>query len=425
MGPQKTRRIDASIESFLADEPVVAIQGPRTVGKSTLLRALAQRHGAQVFDLDDLATRSAVAADPLTIAAAAAPVLIDEFQHVPQVLDAIKSELNRDLRPGRFVITGSTRHDALPVAAQALTGRLHIVTVLPFSQGEITGDREDFVDRLVDHPLGAIDVAVASGPSTTSRAEYVRRVAVGGFPLAVERSAARRARWFDDYVRLSLERDVLELRRLRQRALLPRLFAALAAQTGQVLNVAAASARAGLESRTGEEYLRLLEAIFLLHRLPAWGTTLRARAASRPKIHIVDSGVAARVLRLTPEKLGGLDATTQTQFGHLLESFAVGEVLKQLSWREQSSLVGHWRTRDGDEVDMVVERDDGTVIAIEVKASRHVAGRDFAPLARLREAVGARFTAGVVLFLGERGFRYKDRLAAIPLDCLWTPGPTT
>ncbi len=423
MSTAKIRRIGDLVVSLMGEEPVIAIQGPRSVGKSTILRMLAQTRDAQVFDLDDPATRAAVAADPLSIAAAESPVFIDEYQHVPEILDAIKAELNRDLRPGRFLMTGSTRHDALPVAAQALTGRLHVLTLFPFSQGEIAGTPENFIDRLVEDPQGAVQQALTLGLSTTTRADYVQRITVGGFPLAVDRSAGGRVRWFDDYIRLSLERDILELRRPQRRAQLPRLFEALAGQTGQILNMSAAASRAGLEDRTGEEYVKLLEALFLVQRLSAWGTTLHARAAARPKIHVLDSGVAARVLRLTPEKLVRLDPTSQSQFGHLLESFVVGEVLKQLSWREQVSHTGHWRRHDGDEIDLIVEREDGSVIAFEVKAGRRVTGQDFAPMGRLRDALGARFEAGIILFLGERGYNYQDRLSAIPLDRLWTPLP--
>src|SRR5450830_913290 len=139
------RRIDDVVERRLREEPVIALQGPRTVGKSTQLRELASTHAVEVLDLDDLATRDAVLADPALFVSGPEPVCIDEYQKAPVVLDAIKAELNAGLRPGRFLITGSTRHDALPAAAEALTGRLHIVTIYPLSQGELAGVRENLV----------------------------------------------------------------------------------------------------------------------------------------------------------------------------------------------------------------------------------------------------------------------------------------
>jgi uncharacterized protein len=411
-----SRRIEQVARTRLLDEPVIALQGPRAVGKTTILRALASAYGVEPIDLDDLATRAAVAADPGTFVAGRPPVCIDEYQHVPVVLDAIKAELNRDGSPGRYAITGSTRHDALPRAAQALTGRLHLMAVNPFSQGEIAGVEEDFVETFFADPAAT----VTAEPSSTSRAEYVTRAVCGGFPSALRRSSeSARARWFDDYVKLCLERDVAELARIQRKAALPELLVRLAAQTGQVLNIAAAGEAAGLKKRTADNYVKLLEALFLVYRLPAWGKTLRARAASLPKLHVVDSGLAARLLRLTAAKLDRPSPTALQQFGHLLETFVVAEVRKQVSWMDGVATVGHWRTRDGVEVDLVVERDEGSVVAFEVKAGSRVTARDLAGLRVIRDAVGDTFVAGAVMHTGSRSYVADDRIFALPIDRLW------
>ncbi len=408
------RRIEAVLTSRLREEPVIAIQGPRSVGKSTLLVALADRHDVQVLDLDNPAVRDAVDLDPGSFVGGPAPVCIDEYQKAPVVLDAIKAELNRRTSAGRFVITGSTRFDALPRAAQALTGRLHLLSLLPFSQGEIDGSPEDFLDVALTSPAELLGYQ-----SNTYREEYVERACRGGMPLAVSRTQSSRDRWFDDYVRVSLERDVLNLSRIRQPELMPVLLQRLAGQTAQVLNMAAAGRSAGLEARTAESYTKLLEDLFLVTRLPAWGRTLRARATSAPKIHVVDSGLAARLLRLSPERLGSLDPAGLTEFGHLLESFVVGEITKQISWSDRVSGLGHWRTHDGQEVDLVVEHSDGSVTAFEVKASARVTKRDGRGLRALRDSLGDRFNAGIVLSTGELSFRLEDRIQVVPIDRLW------
>jgi len=414
MSAHVTRRIEAVLASRLAEEPVVAIQGPRSVGKSTLLAGLAAREGVGVLDLDNPVVRDAVNADPGAFVEGQSPVCIDEFQKAPVVLDSIKTELNRRTRAGRFVITGSTRFDALPRAAQALTGRLHLLDLLPFSQGEIDGVTEDFLDIAMSDPS-----ALTGYRSQCSRAEYVDRVCRGGMPLAVTRTPASRDRWFDDYVRVSLQRDVLELSRIRQAALMPVLLARLAGQTAQVLNMAAASRSTGLEARTAETYTKLLEDLFLVARLPAWGRTLRARAVAAPKIHVVDSGLAARLLRLTSERLGALDPSGLTEFGHLLESFVVGELRKQASWSDTITGLGHWRTHDGQEVDLVVEHRDGRVTAFEVKASARVTKRDGRGLVALRDSLADRFNAGFVLTTGDLSYRLEEGILVVPIDRLW------
>jgi uncharacterized protein len=412
------RRLQAAVTSLLTDEPVVILQGPRTVGKSTLLRHLATARGRSVVDLDDLTTRDAVSTDPALFAAADPPVCIDEYRHVPELLDAIKAELNRAADPGRFVLTGTTSYTSLPWAAQSLTGRLHVAPVWPLSQGEIGGITETFAATALTDPAATVTAA----PSTTSRADYIARVVAGGFPEALRRgTAAARARWFDNYVTLVLERDVIDLSRVRQRNLLPRLLRRLAAQTAQVLNVSRAAEELSMDRATAEDYTKLLQAVFLVDRLPAWGQTLRSRVAARPKIHIVDSGVAAWLLRLTSDKLGSLQPAALTEFGHLMETFCVGELRKQLSWLTEPVDIGHWRTHDGAEVDLVVERSDGSVVGFEIKSDSRVPGKAFAGLRQLRDRLGASFLGGIVLYAGARSYSYDDRLHAVSIDRLWTP----
>lgn len=418
----RQRRLTPVLEMLVGEEPVLALHGPRSVGKSTLLRAFAQAHGVPVVDLDDLATREAVRANPAAAIDEHTPLCLDEYQHLPEVLDAIKARLNRDgAIPGTAVITGSTRHDTLPRTAQALTGRLQVLTIWPLSQGEIDGTYEDLITRLRENP----EATVAAAPtSPTARIEYVERVCAGGFPLALGRTGHGRDRWFDSYVTQSVERDALELSRIRQRDALRTLLDRLAGQTGQILSIGKAADGLGVDRKTAEGYTKLLEDLYLVQRLPAWGKTLRARTSTSPKLHVVDSGLAARLLRLSPAKLARLDPTVLTEFGHLLETFVVAELRKQVSWLDEAVTTGHWRTRDGDEVDFVIEFDDGRVLAFEVKASERVAGTNLNALRKLRDALGPRLIAGVALTTGPRAYTYEDRLHVLPIDRLWRPTPT-
>jgi len=410
------RRLGEVVRRRLDDEPVVVLQGPRAVGKSTLLQALAASRDREIVDLDDLATRDAARADPALFVRGQAPVLIDEFQHVPELLDAIKAELNRDGSPGRFVLTGSTRYATLPAAAQALTGRAHRIDVLPLSQGEVAGIREDFAEALLSDPLSLVDPRLPA----IAREEYVSRVVAGGFPPVLRRARpADRARWFDDYVNLVIERDVMELTRVRQRRQLPLLLRQLASQTAQVLNIAKAAARIGMEKSTAENYTKLLESVFLVHQLPAWGTTLGSRIGAAPKIHVVDSGLAARLLRLTESKLGTASAAALTEFGHMLETFVVGEVCKQLDWLDAPVQRGHWRTHDGEEVDLILEREDGKVAAVEVKAASRAPASELRGLLKLRRKLGSQFLGGVVLYTGARAYTHDRNLHVVPITRLW------
>jgi hypothetical protein len=411
------RRLAAVLADRMSEEPTVVLNGSRTVGKSTLLGAFAQRLGKVVIDCDDPATRAAVRNDPGRFVAGPDTVLIDEYQHVPEILDAIKAELNRDLRPGRYVLAGSTRYSTLPQAGQSLTGRVDILDVLPLAQMEIDGNSHEPLVHLL---LQGTRPPVVAEESQTTRDEYARRITSGGMPVALRRPPGRsRSRWFRNYLDLVVDRDVIELSRVRQREMLPRLLGQLAARSAQVLNIAAAAQAIGMEKSSAENYLRLLEAVFLVQRLPAWGTTLGSRVARQPKIHLVDSGVMAWLLGLTPEKITQGDPAVLTEYGHVVESFAVGEILKQVSWWDAPVTVGHFRTAAADEVDLILERDDGAVIAFEVKAGTRIHGEDLRGVRTLRTRLGNRLLAAVVLYTGAFSYTHDDGTLVLPLDLLW------
>jgi uncharacterized protein len=415
------RNLEPVISQRLTTVPVVIVTGARTVGKSTILAACARAHGSQVLDLDDMPTRRAVASDPSLYAQGPGePVCIDEFQHVPAFLDAIKAELNTGPRPGRFLLTGSTRYDLLPRASQSLTGRAHIVTMWPFSQGELRGTRENFIDTLLNDAAAL----VTATPSSTSRASYEQMIVAGGFPIALSQpSRADRNRWFKDFITMIVQRDVMEIRRIRQRAAMPELLRHLASQSASVLNVAAIAEKMSIDARTLGDFVTLLEAVFLVHRLPAFGRTLSSRVNRSPKIHMTDTGLACYLLDLSEHRLAQRNPHVLTEFGHVVETFAVNELIKQAGWSGSAAEFSHLRTREQQEVDLVVEGDDGRIAGVEIKAGSTVTGEDFRGLRLLREQAGSDFAGGVLLNLGTRAYTFEDRLHIVPMDRLWARTP--
>ncbi len=219
-------------------------------------------------------------------------------------------------------------------------------------------------------------------------------------------SAVARQRWFDNYIELCLERISDDISNIRDMAGLRRLFHRLASQTGQVLNMTSAGAAAELKQKTAHNYTGLLESSFLIQRIPAWGTTLRARATRLPKLHVVDSGVAARLLGLSSDRLAGRDPTALQQFGHLLETFAVGEILKQASWMDHTPTVGHWRTRG-----RARSRPGGGTTRRCRRSVRNQGSRRMAGPERTRSADPARRTRNPIQ--GRRRFPYR-RVGHVP-----------
>jgi len=218
---------------------------------------------------------------------------------------------------------------------------------------------------------------------------------------------------------LVVMRDVLDIARIRQRDALPRLLRQLAAQTGQMLNITKAGQTIGLESSTANRYAALLEAAFMIQRLPAWGETMGKALASYPKVHVIDSGLAAWLMGLSATKIRSRNPAALTEFGHVVETFTVGEILKQVSWSDDVITASYFRTRDGDEVDLVLESWDGRVVGFEIKSGTRIKDPDLNGLRLLRDRLGERFVGGYVLNLGELAYRKEDRITVLPLSHVW------
>ncbi len=236
----------------------------------------------------------------------------------------------------------------------------------------------------------------------------------GGFPIPVAMShVGDRAGWFKDFVGMVIERDVMELRKVRQRQVLPRILQHLASRTAGVLQATDIAARVELDNRLVGDYITLLESVFLIHRLSAFGRTLSSRVAKSPKVHMIDTGLAANLLGVTERRLHMRDPATLTEFGHLVETFAVNELIKQGGWSESLLEFSHFRTKEHHEVDLVIESHEGMVAGVEIKAKSSIEDKDFRGLRLLRDHLGKDFVAGVLINLGQLSYTYDDRL--------WTP----
>ena len=393
---------------------IIVLNGPRQSGKSTLMKALADQAAALVT-LDDRIALRAARTDPAGfVGGYGYPLLIDEVQRGgdPLVL-AIKAVVDRDDRPGQFVLAGSSRFLTVPTLSESLAGRARIIDLWPLSQGELGGGRDGLIDRLFDPPadLRALDVAAMN------RRAMMERVVLGGFPAVHRMPASLRRDWFEDYRRTLVQRDLAELRQLRRLNEVPRLLRLAAERTAQEVNLTSYAGALGLTVDTTRDYLALLEVIYVHQLLPGWTSGLTSRASRRPKLHIVDSGLAADTLGASVDTLA---APTSTLAGPLLETFVVGELTRQRTWSSVRPDLYHFRDRDRREVDVVVEARDGRVAAVEVKAAVDVDESDTRWLVYLRDRLGDRFVNGVVLHLGDRPRPLGDRLTALPIAALWS-----
>jgi predicted AAA+ superfamily ATPase len=404
------RSLIGPLREALADTPVVVVAGPRQAGKSTLAEHVVAGAEGTWLTLDDGAVLGAAREDPVGfISGRTGLVGIDEAQRVPELLLAVKAEVDRERRAGRFLLTGSTRLLGAPKLADSLAGRMEALTLLPFTQSEL--DDDGVVPGLID--LAFDDDLSRVRPPAVAKAEVLERAMAGGFLPALERTDRRRTAWYDSYVQGVIDREVRSVTDATYLRELPRLLRLCAARTSGELNIADLARDIGLSRPTTDSYLAHLEGVFLVQTIPAWSTNLTARVVHRPKVTITDTGLAARLL-------GGRLRTDAELAGRLIETFVSGELRAQAEWSATRPSLYHFRDRDGAEVDLVLESGDGRVVGVEVKAGATIRSEDLRGLRLLEQRMGADFAAGLVLCTAPAPSHLGGRLWIMPMSALWS-----
>ena len=411
--PNRMRGMEEKLAAALSQKPVVLLQGPREAGKTTLARLAVEVRPTRYVTLDDAVVLDAARNDPAGfVAHTGGPVILDEVQRAPELFAAIKAEVDRQRQPGRFLLTSSANILLMPkVSELQAAGQMETLTLRPFSQGEIAGEPELFIDRVfAETPL----------PASGEAHDLTVCMLAGGYPPAVELTDIDRRAWFSEYVKTILERDVREMAHIDALAL-RRLLVQIAARAGSLVNFAELARSVVMPKTTVKRYFELLESAFLVQCLPAWSSTDPGRRLiMAPKLFLGDTGMAAYLLGLNEERL---EQDAQLR-GALLENFVAAELLKQSGWSRRDVHVFHLRTAGGQQVGFVLEEVGGKIVGIEVKASAAIARRDFTGLRALAEMAGTKFHRGIILYAGRdstgRSAVSSDpHLCALPVSALW------
>lgn len=402
------RWIESRVRDALADTRVVLLSGPRQAGKTTLAKMVAE-NGTRYLTLDDGNTLAAAQNDPAGFIRGLDRATIDEIQRVPELMLAIKQSVDEDARPGRFLLTGSANLLTIPRVADSLAGRMAIIDLLPLSVSEVQKHRSSFLQAIFEGKVPEPKRPLIGD-------ELMGAVFSGGYPEArTKRNWSRQRTWCLDYVRAVVEQDVRDVAQIEQLQLMPRLLRILAQHSGQLVNYSQLGAALGLTHVTTQKYARIFEQLFLTRTLPPWSNNELSRLIKTPKLHFLDSGLLA-ALR---DSSAAVRAGERGPYGALLESFVFSEVLKAASWSDQQLTFSHYRDKEQNEVDIVIENQDRKIAGLEIKASATVTSSDFAGLRKLSAATGKRFAAGLVLYDGKALIPWGPNLWAAPLSSLW------
>ena len=397
------------VEEALSDTRVVLISGPRQSGKTTLATDIASDK-TPFLTLDDATVLRSAIDDPVGFVRGLDRAVIDEIQRAPDLLLAIKNSVDHDKTPGRFLLTGSANLMTIPKVADSLAGRMEVVRLLPLSQAEILGAKSKFIDRAFAAEKPAADHMIIGD-------NLVESVLSGGYPEALGRTKwARKQDWYHGYLDAVVQRDVRDVAQIEHLAIMPKLLSVLAEHSGQLVNYTGIGAALDLNHVTTKKYVSVLESLFLVHTLQPWFTNRLKRLTKSPKLYFFDAGLLAAMLDVSPDVV----KKDKTSFGTILETFVFSELRKTATWSEQRCSFSHFRDKEKNEVDIVLENRRGEVVGIEVKSSATVSASDFSGMHKLSAACGEKFVQGMVLYDHDQVVPFGENMFAAPLSTLWS-----
>jgi predicted AAA+ superfamily ATPase len=372
------REAEATLRRLAEGYPVLAITGPRQSGKTTLARAVFASHA--YVSLENPEQREFAQTDPRTfLARHAEGVVIDEAQRCPDLFAWLQGVIDEAPRPGRFVLTGSSQFGLLSGISQSLAGRVALLNLLPFTSTELSG---------AGLLPASLDEALFTGSYPPI---FDRRLEPGG--------------WYGNYVQTYLERDVRQLINVRDLTQFQRFLRLCAGRTGQLLNLSALGDEAGVSHNTVRDWISVLEASYVVHRLPPYHRNFNKRLVKTPKLCFLDSGLAAWLLGIeSPAQLA-----THPLRGALFETWVVAELLKRRLNTGRPSNLSFWRDRSGHEVDVVLEA-GGEPVPLEIKSGATITRDALRGLDQWRQITGLAGDAYLVYGGGEAQTRSHVRI---------------
>ncbi len=399
------RHLESIIEELLTEFRIVYLTGPRQAGKTTTVRQIANRLNMDYVTLDNQAVFEAANNDPhgFIQSFGSKKLALDEFQYSPSLIPAIKecsdqliTETSGAEQMGKFLLTGSADIFRSAKTQEALPGHMARLELYPLSICELNQKPVNIIDYLV-----AGNLSGNTNPMPTSRELLASWIIAGGYPEVQSKSARAKSIWFKSYVqgRLFKDFDSLYTARGDYHSKLNALINYLAGLSGNLIKYSNISNDLELDDKLIKSYIQILELMFIVKRLPAYLKNRAKREATRmPKLHFVDTGLACYLLGIKSEE----QLLYSQYYGGLLESLIFMECCKHAQWASNEISLYHFRDKQKNEVDIVLEQANSKVIGIEIKAAASVSLNDFKGLRKLADFTDKNFCYGVVFYSGER-----------------------
>jgi len=407
------------IKDALKTRRVVLLEGSRQCGKTTLSKELASNETIY-RTLDDSTLLKAAIDDPSGFVRHGNELMIiDEVQRTPDLLLAIKKDVDENQAWGRFLLTGSANIQSLPSVKESLAGRISKVRLRPLTLGEIYGKSPNFITNAFK---GEFSISKSSQKPTEGLAYnkdiYISYAMRGGYPEAVKLDQAQEIRrWHKDYLTALIDRDLKDIAEIRRKDSLLKLVEVLAAWSSKELDISKIGTNLSLARPTIETYINALESLYLVERVRPWHTTDYDRIKKQDKIFVTDSGFMSSILKWTFEAVrfdGDLN-------GKLIETFVFNQLSAILEAQEDDCNLYHYRDREKREIDFIVQNENGDILGIEVKAGSSVNKSMFKHLEWFKHNLAAENKfKGIVLYSGEHALSFGDNMWAVPISSLWS-----
>lgn len=409
------RKIESTIVEMLKYFRVVAINGPRQSGKTTLQKKIAKSKKIDYYTFDDSKTFNTVLDDTngfIDYISKENNVAIDEVQMIPSVIPAIKMAVDNENRKGMFLLTGSSDMFKNSKIKESLAGRMASFNLFPLSYSEINKRDINIVDKLFSDDFNRLEVY-----KDTSRESFISAVINGGYPEVYELPVKAKKAWYDFYIKSRIMKDLADFENVKIDKVvhLDKLLKILASQVGSIVNYTNIANSIGLADKTVRKYIQILEALYIVKLIPAYSNNMLKRVIKSPKVHFIDSGLASYLLNSSIES--SLIGQNE-HLGNLVETFVYSELIKHQSYSEENVEIYHYRDQQQKEVDFVIESNSGEIVALEIKSGSSIKKEHFKGLVALAKTMKHKNFKGIVFYGGNKILPFKVeeyQFWAIPL----------